>query len=254
MNYGKILSALLMFTVLLGCKDNVLKITQVESLSHPIDSTIVEDTTIDEFIKPYRLHLNKTLDSVLCYAPKNFVKSDGELESSLGNLMADIALEQAQPYFEKRNQKKIDFVLLNKGGMRAPILKGGVTARNAFELMPFENELVVVALNYMQIKEMLKYLFQAKSAHPVANIRLQLDKKKKSVVEVNVGGKELDSSKTYLVLTTDYLQQGGDNMKFFSNPVALYKTDYKLRNALIDYFKKVDTLKVELDNRMRYAE
>ena len=245
---------ILLSAVIIGCKKERPTTSKIVGVEHKVDSTIVDNTSIDEFIKPYREHLNSTLDSVLAIAPMNFVKSDGELESSLGNLMADIALEQTQPYFEKRNQKKIDFVLLNKGGMRAPILKGGVTARTAFELMPFENELVVAELSYDKVQEMLAYLIEAKSAHPVSNIKILLDKKNKKVVSTQIDGKELDKNKTYLVLTTDYLQQGGDNMNFFNNPVELYKTDYKLRNALIDYFKKVDTLKVELDKRMSYAE
>jgi len=40
-------------------------------------------------------------------------------------------------------------------------------------------------------------------------------------------------------------------MNFFKNPVNLYKTDYKLRNAIIDYFKETDTIKVKLDGRFR---
>jgi len=38
-------------------------------------------------------------------------------------------------------------------------------------------------------------------------------------------------------------------MAFFNNPVNLYKTDYKIRNAMIDYFKKIDTIKAKIDDR-----
>ena len=40
-------------------------------------------------------------------------------------------------------------------------------------------------------------------------------------------------------------------MNFFKNPVSLFKTDYKVRNALIDYFKEHDTIHVALDGRFK---
>ena len=38
-------------------------------------------------------------------------------------------------------------------------------------------------------------------------------------------------------------------MNFFKDPVELHKIDYKVRNAIIDYFEETDTIKVKLDNR-----
>lgn len=239
---------------MVSCKKQPFSVNKIIGTQQKIDSTLVENPEIDVFILPYREHLNKTLDSALAYAPDDLTKNDGKLESSLGNLMADIALTQAQPYVIKRFNKEIDFVLLNYGGMRAPILKGNVTARTAFELMPFENELVVTELSYEKMLELCDYLITGKKAHPVSNIQLVLDQKSGKALQVLVAQKPLQKDRTYLVLTSDYLQQGGDHMEFFSDPIKLYKTDYKLRNALIDYFKKTDTLKITLDNRMSYAE
>jgi 5'-nucleotidase len=38
-------------------------------------------------------------------------------------------------------------------------------------------------------------------------------------------------------------------MNFFADPVNRYDLDYKIRNAMVDYFKKIDTLEAKLDNR-----
>ena len=62
-----------------------------------------------------------------------------------------------------------------------------------------------------------------------------------------------DETKNYFVLTSDYLQEGGDKMNFFKNPVSLHKTGYKIRTAIIDYFKKVDSIIPNLDKRFTYA-
>ncbi|HMC02386.1 MAG TPA: hypothetical protein VKN14_15205, partial [Flavobacteriaceae bacterium] len=57
------------------------------------------------------------------------------------------------------------------------------------------------------------------------------------------------TTKTYYVATNDYLYSGGDNMTFFKPNDSLYDLNYKIRNALIDYFKKTDTIKPVIDDR-----
>jgi len=245
---------MLLTGTLFSCKQQPFTVEKVTSSPQKIDASIADDKEVDDFIAPFRKHLNETLDAPLSVATKNLTKGDGELESTLGNLVADISLEQTTSIFTKRHNKNIDLVLLNHGGLRAPILKGNVTARTAFEVMPFENELVVAELTSEKTKELISYLTARLRAHPISNLELSINKETKQAEKILIDGKPLEEGRTYLVLTTDYLQQGGDRMDFFKDPVHLYKTDYKLRNALIDYFKKTDTLHVSLDKRMSYAK
>ncbi len=252
--FYKFIFSLFLLGSIYACKQQPVSISRVSAKQQKIDSTAITNKAIDSFIAPFRNHLNQTLDATLCIATDNLTKNDAELESTLGNLIADISLQQVQPVFQKRYNKEIDFVLLNHGGMRAPILKGAVTARTAFEVMPFENELVVAELPYQKVIELVSYLTEKQQAHPVSNIQLSMVKNTNKAKEVTINGHSIQEGKSYLVLTTDYLQEGGDSMNFFKNPMQLYKTDYKLRNALIDYFKSVDTLKVQLDKRIQYAK
>ena len=120
---------------------------------------------------------------------------------------------------------------------------------NAFNLMPFENGLVVVELTADKIKELATYLIKSNKAHPLSkHINLAITK---TGYSLKINNKPLEEDKTYFVLTSDYLQNGGDNMIFFKNPVSIINIDYKLRNAIIDYFKETDTLKTVLDGRFR---
>lgn len=233
---------------MLSCKGNSVETAEIKGQRIAIDENIKDDPEIEDFVAPFKEHLNKTLDSTLAYNPKDMVKSDGDLNTAIGNLMADIVMEQANPIFKSRTGNEIDMVLLNHGGIRSGLNKGNISTRSAYALMPFENEIVVTELSGEKINEMLSYLEQAKTAHPVSGIQIEMDQNY-NVTQAEIKGEEIDENKTYFVATSDYLQQGGDNMSFFKDPIELYKIDYKLRNAIIDYFKKVDTLKVEKDNR-----
>ena len=239
------------FVFAIACKKSNMILYKVEGKQLVTDSTLIDDQKIADIIAPYKKHLNEQLDSVICITPINLTRIDGKLESSLGNLMADICFELGNPIFEKQTNKTIDFVLFNYGGIRAPIPKGSITARNAFEVMPFENELVIAELSGEKVKELLHYLFINKIAHPIAKLSLKLNTE--TYQDVTINDLSFDETKNYFVLTSDYLQEGGDKMNFFKNPVSLHKTGYKIRTALIDYIKKTNSIIPNLDKRFTYA-
>lgn len=246
----RFLSFLLLFFSLVACKNAPLTNSpyNINGERLPINPSIEANPEIEAFIQPYSKHLNETLDSTLAYNPRNLNKNDGRLNTSIGNLMADLVMQQANPIFKSRTGNQIDMVLLNYGGIRAGIDKGMVTARTGYKLMPFENEIVVAELSGAKMLELLNYLEKAKTAHPISGLELKVDKDFK-ILSATINGAPITAEKSYFVATSDYLQQGGDNMNFFKDPINLYHINYKLRNAIIDHFKKVDTLKAAVDNR-----
>ncbi|WP_426430758.1 5'-nucleotidase C-terminal domain-containing protein [Winogradskyella sp. HB-48] len=222
---------------------------RIEGSRIEINDSIPANKEIEEFISPYRDNVNKNLDSVISYAPETYSKTDGELNTAIGNLMADAVFSESNPIFNKRTGKNIDFVLLNHGGIRAIISQGNITTRTAYEVMPFENSVVVVALKGKQINELFDYLSKAKRAHPVSKqVELVLGKDF-TIKKALVNGKPVLENETYYVATNDYLYNGGDRMTFFQPNDSLYTLDYKIRNVLIDYFKKNDTINPKIDNR-----
>ena len=207
---------------------------KIEASKIAIQPNIVENIEVEnsiiQYIAPYKNHIDSDLNTTLCIATETFDKKNGKWETTIGNLLAESTLELGSPVFEKKENKKIDFCLLNHGGIRSLIAKGEVTTRTAFEVMPFENKLIVVAISKKNVIELANYILKEQKPHPMAGIL--------------INGKTVVENKTYYVATTDYLANGGDNMDFFKNSNEKYDTEYKIRNLLIDYFKKVDTLPV----------
>ncbi len=231
-----------------SCKQGPISLTSIHGQQLSIDSTITDVGTIKDFIAPYNKRVNTILDSTLAYAPYTISKMDGTYNTTAGNLMADIMLAEANPIFKKRTGKDIDFVLMNHGGIRASISKGNVSSRTAYQVMPFENNISVVELNGASVLELVAYLIKSKRAHPLAGIQIILNKDA-SVNSISIHGKPLDKNGHYNVATSDYLVSGGDDMVFFKNGLSFTALDYKIRNAMIDYFSKVDTLSPKVDNR-----
>ena len=236
-----------------SCKTEPPTLVEIQGSLLPVNQEIVAMDSIEDYIRPYRNRVNEVLDSTLAYAPFVISKSDGTYNSSEGNLLADILVQEAAPIFKNRTGNTIDFGLLNHGGIRSSISKGNVTARTAYEVMPFENMIVVAELNGTAIRELVYHIINSKRPQPISGIQIQLNSDD-SLKSVSIQGKPFDENKSYFVATVDYLLQGGGNMDFLNNPLSVTELDYRFRNAMIDYFKKNDTIKAAVDDRFMKLE
>ena len=227
------------------------RIAITEKQNQVADSSPQSEQTkqIENYIKPYREHINKDLDNVLAYCPETLDKSTGQWQTTIGNLMADVTLKLGNRVFLAREKKNIDVCLLNHGGIRSILPKGNVTTRTAFEIMPFENSLVVIALKGEQIIELVDYFIATKKPHPLSGMTFTIGKNNVAK-NILVQGKPVEKETVYYVATNDYLSNGGDNMNFFKKGIQKYDLEYKLRNILIDYFKEVDVIPMINDTRI----
>ena len=114
--------------------------------------------------------------------------------------------------------------------------------------MPFENHIVVIEMKGVYVKELVAYLQNAKRAHPISKLKLKLDNNYE-VIEAKINGAEIIDDKIYSVASNDYLYSGGDHMDFLQKGDSLHTLDYKIRNAIIDYFIKYDTISPVIDDR-----
>ena len=214
-----------------------------------INQQVLSDSSVVKYYQPFKKNLEESLmNTPISYSPETYKKNDGELNSTLSNMFADATYEMSNPVFNKMSGKNIDIVLLNNGGIRSIISKGNISEKTAFELMPFENSIVVLELSGLSIIKMIDYLRKVKLQHPISGLQITLNNDY-SVNEVKINGVSIENEKKYYVATTDYLLEGGDKMYFLAETTKTTDINYKMRDILIDYFKKYDTLKLKSDNR-----
>jgi 2',3'-cyclic-nucleotide 2'-phosphodiesterase (5'-nucleotidase family) len=172
-------------------------------------------------------------------------------ETTLGNFVCDAIRYEC----EKKLNQKIDAVLINRGGLRANIAKGKITVGTIFEVMPFENEIVYVQLKGSSLAKFLPLL--AERMHPFYGLTVKVDSGK--VRSALINGSEFDMEKKYLVVSSDYLFNGGDSFGFLQDAgeVPGY-LDVKIRDAIIDYCeeltRKTKTIKPYKDGRLKVSK
>ena len=248
LKYIKFLALILGF---LSCNEEITT-ESTDSQRLKIDNNLKSNSEIDSVIRPYIIRLEASMNEVLSYSDNEYKKTEGALNTAIGNLMADAVFEQSSPIFKKRYNLDLDLVLLNHGGIRAPLPKGPIFTKTAFNIMPFENKVVVAQLKGNVVMELVDYLIKAKRAHPISGMTLHITKNGK-VKKLEIQGKTIDLNKIYNVATSDYLFKGGDRMEFFKKNKTVFDLDYKIRAILIDYFSAQDTLNPKRDQRFIYT-
>ena len=217
-----------------------------------IDQEQNEDSLANALISPYKEELSATINEVICKSAMEMSKN--RPEGLLGNFVADLILDIGQEMYIPDSLDKIDFCYLNHGGLRASLPQGDISRQRVFELMPFENELVVITLSKQGILDLVEYVKQ-RGGDPVAGIRLKFSG---DISDVMINGKTLDPNKNYKVITTDYLANGGDRMHFFTadSRLNIEKVGIKMRDAIMYYFEREGQegrlLKSNLDGRIQF--
>jgi 2',3'-cyclic-nucleotide 2'-phosphodiesterase (5'-nucleotidase family) len=167
----------------------------------------------------------------------------GEIESPLGNFAADAMYAAALVYAQKTkdigiNAMSKSICLLNFGGLRSIINKGDITVGNVYEFMPFDNTLTLVKISGAKARELAVYLFEMRG-QPVSNATFQLSSDKQIMT---IGGEPYNFDEDIIVVTSDYLANGGDKMNFFADPIRKWDSGYLMRDLYMDFIESEGTL------------
>jgi len=241
---------LVVLLLLTGLSCNTVYQSQsLQYKSYRINDTEKKDSLVLDFLQPYSNNVNKTMNDVVGIADISLDKK--QPECTLGNFMVDAFLTMAA---EKYNTK-VDAAILNYGGMRlTQLAAGNVTNGKIFELMPFDNLLILQKLKGDVLQQLLD-LAASSGGWPVAGLTMQI--KDKKAVNIMVGGKPLDLTATYTMVNSDFMANGGDNAEMLRN-IPQITNGYLMRDALFDYIKKLKSqgknISANIENRVTNAQ
>lgn len=238
LNYTSIFCLFFLF----ACKSP--QIAQVEGTYITVTSEKGIDSTLYYFLSDYKSKLDSQMNQVVSSTPEDLVRS--QPSSNLGNMMTDIIYQ----YYTDQNQK-VDFVVINFGGIRVPsIAKGDLTNRDAFQLMPFDNELVTLTISGKKVLQFAEHIVKL-GGWPVSQMEIILDSNK-NIQHIYIGGQALDLEKEYILATNDYVANGGDNCSFLVD-IPHIQSNKLFREAIIEnWSKQAQGIQVDNSKRIRY--
>jgi 5'-nucleotidase/UDP-sugar diphosphatase len=185
-----------------------------------------EDKGVLAIVEKYKKKVDALFDEKV---GESEVDLDGEnvrkRGTNLGHLIAEIM----------RQVSGADVTIINGGGIRASIKRGGIRVRDVYTALPFDNYIVAIKLTGRQIWEALEHgvsrVEEEEGRFPqVSGIVFRYSPSERSgsrIKEILIKGKPVDLEKEYIVATNDFLAAGGDGYKVFGEAIKTSK-DYSI--------------------------
>jgi 5'-nucleotidase len=199
----------------------------VEAKGEPLvmDSAVAEDEATVARIAEMAQPLDEIRNKVVASAASP-IEGDRAVcrvqECQMGNLVADAMLDRVA-------DQGVTIAIANSGGLRASVDAGDVTMGEVLTVLPFQNTLSTFEINGQGVIDALEngvsQIEEVKGRFPqVSGITFTFDASvapnEGRVSEVMVASEDgfvpIDPATTYLVVTNNYVRNGGDGYKMFS--------------------------------------
>lgn len=191
-----------------------------------IEKTLPSDSAMTALIQPYAVNINSVMNRVIGTSADNYNVSMPECE--VGNFMADCFREMA----EKKFGRKVDLAVMNRSGIRSYLSKGPITVGKVFELMPFDNLVVLQEVKGAVLQQFLD-VTAADGGWPLSRGSSLVIRNKKAA-DIIINGKALDLNATYMVANSDYIANGGSNCDMLK-AIPQMSMGYLMRDAMTEY-------------------
>lgn len=230
--YKIIILGLLLIGTITSCAKKAWIVTDDDTSYYRFDDRLEvgADDSIEELITPYRSELQAEMNEVIGEIAHNMSKRLPE--STLGNFVAQLLKEQTEVIIGD----SLDFAMQNHGGLRiTSIAKGPINRGKVFELMPFDNMLVVITADGKIVKKLFDVIARKGGWPMTDDIRLSI--KDTVAHEVLIHGLPIDEEKLYKFAINDYIANGGDNCHFLQEG-KIETLNITVRDAIIDFFER----------------
>jgi len=235
--------------LLVACAPSLFQTGKLEYSKYDIKPGSMADTGVANMLAPYSAKIAATMYEVIGKLDEMLEKK--QPENTLGFFMTDAILAESRRVFNTR----VDIALVNYGGIRTNAMQAGnITLGNIYELMPFDNLLVLITLDGKQLQQLLTHI-AGRGGWPISGGSYII--KNKEAMNVTIGGKPLKAENKYTLEVSDYVANGGDDCSFLTT-MPQVNNGYLIRDAIIGYVKSVSaagkTIGKPLSNRVTIAQ
>lgn len=223
------------------------KVTSFKNtLNYLYDDEVPDDEQMLKVIGKWKDKLKQITDEVVTTSPSALTRSYGE-ESNMGDMVAD-AMLNAHPEY--------DFAVTNSGGLRQDIDAGLVRVGDLISAFPFPNTVVQLQMKGSDMRAIFEHgagltngILQVSKG-----VEVIYDESKpvgSRIVKCNIKGEPLDDRRTYKVLTSNFLADGGDGFLVFKKTLSYKNTGVGILESMVKYLKKFKTFDQKIEGRVR---
>lgn len=216
------------------------------------------DRQMEEFIFPYREQL-KAIDAHVI-GRSDFGMQTHQRTGAYPNWAADFAkwygdLKADSLKRAGHDIPKMDFGMMNVGGIRHSMSKGNVTEGEILATFPFSNHMVIVKIKGKDFAEAMQ-IAASKQGEAISDEVKVLTDGKGNVVRILIDSEPLDPEKDYYFSTIDYLAWGNDDFIPLSKGDIIWSDEPEMSAPMLRYIKTLTEAGLPLDGdpRPRFVE
>jgi 5'-nucleotidase/UDP-sugar diphosphatase len=238
---------------------------------------VPSDPFVDSVLTIYEREIERIYGEVVARSEGEFNRG-GFIESSMGNIISDAMRWYVMEKLGEKDHPVI--ALYNAGGIRANFKMGNIARKDVYKAVPFPN---VVMYGEVKGRDLLKILgIGFNGHHAIFNVsglkmlynndRLFEDSVKvvlrdsitldsidtktykfqfAKVKILEVDGKPFHEDSTYILVSTDYLINGGGEYVVFKTMRNIRDTGRRIYDVLEDYLRHKKVVKPSVEGRIR---
>lgn len=203
------------------------------------------DSSVAALVDSYRQVAEAGMDEVVGEALAEIPR--GAAEHPLGRLVADAI----------RWRTGADVALMNRGGIRASIPRGPVSARTVYTALPFEEDILAFRVTGEELLQILETGMQGRRRDmQISGFTCERDQSRpdgSKILEPMVNGEPLDSGAEYTFVTTGYLAHGSVGFGILTG-FEPWHTGYNLMETVLEYVKEFSPIEPDYRDRINWIQ
>ena len=221
----------------------------------PIDEKIAEpDRQLEKYINTFKDKVDRKYSTLICKLAKELTHPKREIETTLGNYIADAFAERAE----------CDVMLAGSGSIRVKELGPAVTLKDFMACFPYDDTLSRYSITGRQLKGIFQHIMRKENrdgegeCYQVnAKVRAVYSDKKKQLMSLAIGGQLVEDASNYSVCLQNYHFGNAKNYLDISpeDLNASGKTKVITTSAqqiLEEYFRNHPNSSSEIEGRLTY--
>ena len=237
-----------------------------------VDATVEQDPDMMYLLEDYEVGMYRTVDLDEVLGIMGDLDGDGEVDDGdyemrrFGLSGGDAPLGSLVAHsMQIRHGVETDFALTNSLGIRTNIQAGPITREELFNVLPFDNTVVVMLLSGSEVQDMMDYVTQRSASRgcnaqaQISSARFVMNCATGEAEDVTVGGSwedcytDADCSLAseicsagacgqpivpqgvYELATNNYIANGGSGFKVLEQNTTKVDTGISMRDAVITY-------------------
>jgi len=221
----------------------------------PINESLAKpDVKLQEYIKSFQDTINRKYNTIVCKFAQKLTHPKREVETSLGNLIADAFADVAES----------DIVLIGSGSIRIKEMGPLVTLRDLLSCFPFDDVLRRSTINGKNVKKIFSHIMRLENRNSEGecyqvngNVQATYNDNQHKLISLTVNGKKVSDHELYTICLQGYHANNSEANLNISQKELFEPSNSKListsaKEVLEEYLRNHQNIKRNVEGRLVY--